>query len=252
MITFCVGGAVIGLLATRGLARRLFGPPPGHNDIVSYYMGAFGVFYGLTLGLIAVATWQNYTEVNNLVAEEAAALRVVHANASGYPRAVWLELNKGLLDYIDWVINDEWPAQQQGIRLGTSQQELYAIRRPLMAFDPETEGEKALHEETLQTYDRYLELRGTRISRGGAGVPSMVWVVLVVGAVLSIVITYCFSMESLWGHVVLTAVLSGFLGLLIFLILMMDYPFRGEFAVGPDAFVLARQRMQAYVALVSD
>jgi hypothetical protein len=78
-----------------------------------------------------------------------------------------------------------------------------------------------------------------------------VWLVLIVGAVLSIVITYCFSMRSFWGHVVLTAVLSGFLSLLIFLIVMMDYPFRGEFGVGPGAFELARDRMQAYAALVA-
>ncbi len=51
-----VGGAMAGLLATRGAVRRLVGPPPGENEVVSYYLGAFGVFYGLTLGLIAVAT----------------------------------------------------------------------------------------------------------------------------------------------------------------------------------------------------
>jgi len=251
MVILCVGGAVLGLLATRAPARRLFGPPPGQNDTVSYYMEAFGVFYGLTLGLIAVATWQNYTEVEKLVAQEAAALRVVHANASWYPRPVWGELNQGLLDYTDFVIEEEWPAQHQGIRLGTGQERLLAFRRPLMAFDPADEGQKALHQETLQSYDRYVELRGTRLTHVGAGVPSLVWLVLIVGAVLSIVITYCFSMQTFWGHIVLTALLSGFLSLLIFLIVMMDYPFRGEFAVGPGAFELARERMQAYAALVA-
>lgn len=68
-------------MATRASVRRRFGRPPGHNDIVSYYMGAFGVFDGLTLGLIAVATWQNYTDVDKLVYQEAAALRVLHAGA---------------------------------------------------------------------------------------------------------------------------------------------------------------------------
>ena len=71
------GLAAAGLVATRPLVRRAFGPPPGHNDVVSYYLGAFGVFYGLTMGLIAVATWQNFTDLDGLVAEEAAALRVL-------------------------------------------------------------------------------------------------------------------------------------------------------------------------------
>ena len=57
-------------------------------------------------------------------------------------------------------------------------------------------------------------------------------------------------MKSLAGHVILTIVLAGFLTLLIYLILMMDYPFRGEFAVSSRAFELARERMQAYSILV--
>jgi hypothetical protein len=251
MLILGTGGAVLGLVATRPLARRLFGPPPGHNEIVSYYMGAFGVFYGLTLGLIAVATWQNYIDVDRLVAQEAASLRVLHAGLAGYPGPVWQELNQGLLAYIDYVIRDEWPAQGRGVLLGTGQEQLLAFRRPLMAFKPDDEGEQALHEKTLEALDHYLELRGTRLSHVGAGVPPLVWLVLIVGAVLSIVITYCFSMRSLSGHTVLTVVLASFLSLLIYLIVMMDYPFRGEFAVGSDDFELARERMRAYAALVA-
>ena len=121
-----------------------------------------------------------------------------------------------------------------------------------MAFDPANEGQKALHQETLQSFDRYLELRGDRIAQVGDSVPGLVWLVLIVGAVLTVAITYCFSMESLRGHLVLTVVLAGFLGLLIFLVAMMDHPFRGEFAVGPGAFEMARERMQTYAGLVAD
>ncbi len=252
MVALCVGGAVLGLLATRAPVRRLFGPPPGHNDMVSYYLGAFGVFYGLTLGLIAVATWQNYTEVDKLVAQEAAALRVLHANVAWYPQPVRNELSQGLLAYTDFVIEEEWPAQRQGVLLGTGQQQLLAFRRPLMAFDPATDRERALYAATLQSLDRYLELRGIRLSHASGGVPGLVWLVLIVGAVLSVAITYGFSMRSLRSHLVLTAVQTGFLVLLIYLILMMDYPFRGEFAVGPGAFELARERMQVYSALTAD
>ena len=250
MLIIGIGGALLGLRATRPLARRLFGRPPGHNDAVSYYMGAFGVFYGLTLGLIAVATWQNYTDVDKLVAQEAAALRVVHADVSWYPLAVRSELGAGLLAYIDFIIHEEWPAQHRGVLLGTGQEHLLAFRRPLMDFEPSTEGEKALHQATLQSFDRYLELRGLRVSHARAGVPGLVWLVLIVGAVLSVVITYCFSMKSFSGHLALTVVLAGFLTLLIFLILMLDYPFRGELAVGSGSFELARERMLTYTTLV--
>ncbi|SRR5579884_3112838 len=252
MVSLCIGAAVLGMLATRKQARRLFGRPPGHNDMVSYYLETFGVFYGLALALIAVATWQNYTDVQRLVAQEAATLQVLQADVSWYPQPVRDELNQGLLAYTDFVIDEEWPAQHRGVLLGTGQQQLLAFRRPLMAFDPADEGQKTLHQETLQSFDHYLELRGLRLSHVGVGVPALVWLVLIVGAVLTVAITYCFSMKSLRTHVMLTVILSGFLSLLIYLIVMMDHPFRGEFAVGPGAFELARDRIQAYTTLVAD
>ena len=37
-------------------------------------------------------------------------------------------------------------------------------------------------------------------------------------------------------HVVLTALLSAFTGLVIFLVAAMDYPFRGDVSIGPEPF----------------
>jgi hypothetical protein len=37
-------------------------------------------------------------------------------------------------------------------------------------------------------------------------------------------------------HIMLTALLSGFMGLVLYLIAAMDHPFRGQISVGPDAF----------------
>jgi hypothetical protein len=37
--------------------------PSGLNELVGDFMQYFGVIYGLLLGLLAVATYQNYAEV---------------------------------------------------------------------------------------------------------------------------------------------------------------------------------------------
>ena len=108
------GVAAAGLVASRGPARRLFGPPPGHNDVVSYYLGAFGVFYGLTIGLIAVASWQNFADLDGLVNREAAALRVLDRSVVWYPEPARGELHRRLLAYAGFVIEQEWPAQGRG------------------------------------------------------------------------------------------------------------------------------------------
>ena len=50
-----------GLLVLRPRVRRWLGPQPGANELVSTFLSAYGVFYGLMLGLIAVATYQTLT-----------------------------------------------------------------------------------------------------------------------------------------------------------------------------------------------
>jgi hypothetical protein len=109
--------------------------------VVSYYLGAFGVFYGLTLGLIAVASWQNSAALDRLVAEEAAALRVLDRSAGWYPPPERGVLRGRLLEYVGFVIDEEWPAQRRGAVLEAAQARLTALEGPLVAFEPATAGQ---------------------------------------------------------------------------------------------------------------
>jgi hypothetical protein len=54
MVTVVTG--VGGLYATRKLVRHVHGERHSHNEAVGFYLGAICVFYGITLGLFAVAT----------------------------------------------------------------------------------------------------------------------------------------------------------------------------------------------------
>src|SRR6516165_4070819 len=74
IVSLIVSLALVGLFISRPIVRRIVHSSPKHNDLVSYFLGSMGVFYGLALGLIAVATWENYTEVDAVVTAEAAAL----------------------------------------------------------------------------------------------------------------------------------------------------------------------------------
>jgi hypothetical protein len=52
------------------------------TEAVGSYLGAVCVFYGITLGLFAVATWQNYTDVETRVGEEAAAVGALYRDVN--------------------------------------------------------------------------------------------------------------------------------------------------------------------------
>src|SRR3982074_3365616 len=67
-----------GLYATRKWVRRIHGTEHSHNEVVGFYLSAICVFYGITLALLAVGTWQIYSDVDSRVGEEAAAVGVLY------------------------------------------------------------------------------------------------------------------------------------------------------------------------------
>ncbi len=63
-----VGFSWIGCIFVRPFLRLFVRSRGGSNDVVGHVLSCFGVFYGLLLGLIAVASYQNMSDVENNVA----------------------------------------------------------------------------------------------------------------------------------------------------------------------------------------
>jgi hypothetical protein len=58
-----VGVCWLGTILSRSLVRSRFHKDRGMNEILGDFLQYFGVIYGLLLGLLAVATYQNHTDV---------------------------------------------------------------------------------------------------------------------------------------------------------------------------------------------
>jgi hypothetical protein len=236
IVAVMVGGSVAGLFATRPLVKYLVAGSSAHNDVVSYFFAGIGVFYGLALGLIAVATWENYTQIDGVVGTEAAAVASLYRDLDGYPQPMRGRLEGLMRDYARLVITKEWPAHRQGVALEDGDALLDHIEDEIMNFDPTKEREKILQGEVLRSLDTVQEQRRLRLQAVPTGLPAALWSVVLIGAILNIGLTYLFWVENLRLHACLVTILSIFIGLLVFLTAAMDNPFRGQFSVAPDAF----------------
>jgi hypothetical protein len=236
IVAITVGLAIAGLLITRPFVKRIVGSSAKHNDIVSYFLASLGVFYGLALGLIAVATWENYTEVDAVVTAEAAALTSLYRDFDGYPQPLRGNLENMLREYTRTVIEKEWPAHKQGIALEDGDLILDGLENQVMNFEPTREREKIVHAEVLRSLDTVLDQRRLRLQAVSTGLPAALWAVVLIGAVLNGLLTYLFWIDNLTVHILAVAILACFIALLIFLTAAMDNPFRGEFSVNSDVF----------------
>jgi hypothetical protein len=139
------------------------------NEVLGDYLQYFGVIYRLLLGLLAVATYQNHTDVEKAVASEASSLAALYRDISAYPepdRSEWKALIK---EYTRSTIEDAWPLQRKGI-------DPWKVNRaaPLHArlaiVEPRSESQKGLHNEALRQFNDFFEAR--RLRRPSCGTRS--------------------------------------------------------------------------------
>jgi hypothetical protein len=231
-----VSVSLLGLFISRPIVRRLLDGSPKHNDIVSFFFAGIGVFYGLALGLIAVATWEDFVDVENLVSKEAAAVAALYRDLDGYPPPLRSRFETELKEYVRLVIERDWPAHRRGEVPEESTEKLDDLEDAMMEFEPASERQKIAHVEAMSSLNAAVELHRLRLQAVSTGLPASLWAVVIIGALLNIKITYLFWVENLRVHAMLIAMLATFIGLLIFLTAAMDNPFRGEFSVSPEAF----------------
>jgi hypothetical protein len=193
------------------------------------------VFYGLLLGLLAVAAYQNYSQVEANVANEASALSALYRDVAYYPEPHGQILRWMLRDYCRYVAKYTWPAQRRGQISGGGMTRAIAFQERLLAFKPQTPAEEILHAESLHQFNVFLEKRNQRQQSVTTGIPAVMWYVVAVGAVINLAMVWLFDMRFI-TQLFLGGLLAFFLGTMIFLIAAMDNPFRGEVSVSPEPY----------------
>ncbi len=225
----------IGALFFRPILRQFVKSTPFCNDVVGYVLSSFCVFYGLLLGLVAVTAYQNAADSEEAVTREAAALSALYQDVSHYRAPYGQNLRWLLRDYTRYVIKYAWPLQRRGVIPTEGGIRVAAFEEKLLEFEPQTRSEEILHAEALRQFNTFLENRRMRLFAVQAGIPAVMWYVLLVGAFVNMAMVWLFDMKLI-THLLLGGLLASYLGTMIFLIAAMDNPFRGEISVDPDAF----------------
>jgi hypothetical protein len=231
-----LGFSLAGLFISRPAVRWFLHASTKHNDIVSYFFAGIGIFYGLALGLIAVATWDDYTQTDGVVTTEAAAVGALYRDLDGYPQPLRERLERIMREYTRVVIDREWPAHKRGLAVEDGDSSLDHLENEVMSFEPASEREKIVQAEVVRSLDTVMEQRRLRLQAVTTGLPAALWSVVLVGALLNVGVSYLFWIENLGLHAALVAIMAAFIGLLVFLTAAMDNPFRGEFSVSCQAF----------------
>jgi hypothetical protein len=213
------------------------------NTVVGLLLNAFSLYYGVLLALLSIAVLDDYDRAKDSIGEEASSAVALYRSVSGYPEPTRTSSMQILRRYLDEETGPGWRAQRYGQGSPGGVLLVDELGHQLSTFKPSREaGEDALHRETLRTFNEFVERRRNRIQAGGTSIPPVIWSVVLIGAALNVLVLWMFDLKRT-THLLFGGVLAIFIGLVVYMVTVLDQPFRGSHGLLPDELVQARQQM---------
>ena len=197
-------------------------------------MAGVTVLYAVSVGLLAIGAWATYADVQGKIDREAAALGGLYRDISAYPEPVRSIMQDDLRRYARQVIDVGWPLQRKGIVPNNASAVLNDFQDHFMSFEPQNERQEILAAEAYRTFNELTESRRVRLNSVSAEMPGPLWALVLAGAFICIAISWFFHAANFSVHFWMTILFASLLGLLIYLIAVLDNPYRGKVSVTPE------------------
>lgn len=195
-----------------------------------------GTLYAVLVAFAVVIVWNEYDSTGDVVDREAAALLNVVRVSKAFPAATSLRLSDLAERYTADVVQQEWPAMARGEKSLTARDLYDQIWSVVTSIKPADAGEQAAYSMLLSRVAEFSDARRKRLFDSTSSLPPLIWVVLIVGSVMTVGFTFFFGLKSLFAQVMMTAMCVALVTLTLWLIADMDGPFTGDIRITPDSF----------------
>ena len=197
---------------------------------------AVGVLYTVLLAFLVVLVWEQFNGAQDLTEQEATKISNLLRDANSFPVPVRNEIQGRLITYTRSVIKDEWPTMAHGEQSPRTAETYRPVWAAYYDYRPQTSEAGRFYDESLTRLNDLGEERRLRVISSQSSIPGIMWIMLVVGGVITIAYLYLFAVPDGLLHGVMIGSVAGLLAFILFLILALDHPFSGAVKVTPDAY----------------
>jgi Protein of unknown function (DUF4239) len=204
------------------------------NTITASVASLIGIIYGVLIGFICLYLMTNNDHAVSAVLHEASAAANIYRDSKWLNQPAQAQIQTSLRQYISNVITNEWPAMQGGKSPHQGNGSLInQISNELMNYPIITPKDSVIVTDLLQEIKSLFNGRQERINHSEEQLSPEIWFVILIGTALLIVINYAFRV-NFYLHLFSMTAFSIMAASVIFLLITLDRPFQGEFAVGPE------------------
>jgi hypothetical protein len=212
-----------------------------HNDVAGFIYAVLGVAYAVLLGLVLIAVWEKWNAADTLTADEANEMAGIFYWAHALPPPEGRHVQELVRSYERVVVEEEWPLMAQGRSSPQAWDTLDELRGTILGLQPpkgakQTGYDQMRYEEMLEQLHDLGNARRERLLAAEQGLPPILWVVLILGGVITVGFTYLFGLENSLVHLIMVGSLALVISMSLFTVAALDYPFRGDIHIHPTSY----------------
>ncbi|GAA4988484.1 hypothetical protein HD597_007712 [Nonomuraea thailandensis] len=221
-----------------------------YRDSSGVITGIVGTLFAVSIGLVVVAAWNQVNTATETSATEASNLTDVFWYSRALPAPQRATLQTLATGYVTTVVREEWPLMAGQHRLSPNAwRGSDRIRAFFQTVQPEGSGPSARYGQAMSRMQAVLDARRARAQMADTGVPPLLWVALAGCGLVALLPAVLCGSSNRRVHITMAAAVGGMVGLVLFLVYQLDFPFSGGISVSPAAFEQALSRFDSIRAL---
>lgn len=233
--------AVAGLIGGLGLLVRLRMFPGKEDeereDVAGYVTMMVGVMFALILALALVSVWEDKDSAEGHVTAEASSLNETYLLAASMLPADKVKIQAAAEAYAGYVVHTEWPAMRGGKEIDdTGWQLLSGLRTSFLNANVGSPARQAVLSDATTQLSNLADARRGRLDDADKRMPSVLWVGLVLGGLLTVALTFIYGIEQRFTHIGMVMGLAALIGFMLILIYNLDNPFHAGLGTDPAPF----------------
>ena len=218
-----------------------------NHEVAAIIFNAFGLLYGVVVAFVVFVTWSGYDDATKNLQLEASDTIDLFYSATAFAEPVRKVVQRGLMDYADSVYRDEvnrMSTQDISIQPGSPLRKLLDVFNQM---DQMSAPNRELYAESLRRVNNLAEHRRLRLFAGNNTIPPTIWLVLLVGGVITVLYTYLFGTKNIRAQYLMISALTVTISWILLLIYILDHPFTGvsKVSIKPLAEVIETMRSQS-------
>jgi hypothetical protein len=239
-------GATVYSIGLMLVTRRAFGVDrlSFNNEVAGFKFAVIGVLYAVILAFVVIAVWEDFRKTEDAVRDEAKAVVDLHRIAFALPAEGGADIRRHLADYSHDVLEREWQTMAVGEPSEAVAEHLDRLSRAILDTSPQNAREEALYQEALRLLSAITDNRTERLDSSAGSMPGILWLVLIIGALITLGYPAFFGSTNLLAQILMTAALAILVALALLLGLAFSYPFTGEVRVSAFPFDQALREMR--------